>query len=121
MGMSFGIASRTANGIEILTLHGRLVLGDGTGQVRAAVQRALAQPTTRGLVLDLSGLAYMDSAGLGELVGAYASAAAKNRALKLLRPHERIGSLLQVTKLYSTFDVFPDEAAALASFAQGAE
>lgn len=112
--MPLTITPRQQNGITILALSGRLTLGEGTGLLRAAVQKQLADGP--GMVLDLSALHYIDSAGLGELVGSYASASSRGKQLKLLRPHERLHSLLQITKLYTTFEVFQDEAAAVASF-----
>ncbi|MBI4902948.1 MAG: STAS domain-containing protein [Acidobacteria bacterium] len=114
--MSFTISSRKRDGIEILTLAGRLVLGDGTGLLRTAVRKSLEEGND--LLLDLAGLGYMDSAGLGELVGSYASASSRMRQMKLMRPQDRIGTLLQITKLYATFEVFPDEASALAAFSE---
>lgn len=113
--MAFTINTRNSGGVAVLGLAGRLVLGNGTGQLREAVQKAIG--ASQDLLIDLAGLEYMDSAGLGELVGAYASASARGRRMKLLRPQPRIGSMLQITKLYSTFEVFEDETAALASFA----
>ena len=117
--MAFTITNHHAEGVQVLALTGRLVLGDGTGALRAAVDRALSGG--EGVLLDLGGLTYMDSAGLGEMVGAHASASTKGQKLKLLRPQPRIGSMLQITKLYTTFEVFQEEAAALASFASSAE
>jgi anti-sigma B factor antagonist len=112
--MTLTISSRRSGGVEILDVAGRLTLGDGTGALRDAVRKALERGAD--LLLNLSGVAYIDSAGLGELVGGYASAVARGRQVKLLRPHKRVDSLLQMTKLYATFEIFEDEAAAVASF-----
>jgi anti-sigma B factor antagonist len=112
--MSLTISSRKSGGVEIIGLSGRLTLGDGTAGVREATRRALEGGSN--ILIDLSSVDYIDSAGLGELVSAYASATSKGKSVKLLRPMKRVDSLLHVTKMYSTFEVFEDEAAALASF-----
>jgi anti-sigma B factor antagonist len=112
--MSLTIHQRTSDNVEILKLTGRLTLGEGgsalRGKVREAVERA------GDLLVDLSGVTYIDSAGLGELVAGYAAMTASGRRMKLLRPHRRVDSMLQMTKLYTTFEVFEDEHAALASY-----
>jgi len=113
--MSLTITSRKSNEIEILVLSGRLTLGDdGTGALRETARKALDRGAD--ILVDLSGVDYIDSAGLGELVSAYASAAARGRHVKLMRPLKRVDSLLHITKMYSTFEIFEDEAAAIASF-----
>ena len=112
--MSLTISSKRNGNIEILVLAGRLTLGDGSSSLRAVVKETLER--TSSIVVDLSSLAYIDSAGLGELVSGYASAKARGAEMKLLRPSKRVDSMLQITKLYTTFEVFEDEAAAVASF-----
>jgi len=112
--MSLTITSRKSNDVEILILAGRLTLGDGTGALRQAARQILDRNAD--ILIDLSGVHYIDSAGLGELVSAYASAASRGRHVKLLRPLKRVDSLLHITKMYSTFEIFEDEAAAIASF-----
>ena len=112
--MSLTITSRKSNEIEILVLSGRLTLGEGTGALRETARKALDSGAD--ILVDLSGVDYIDSAGLGELVSAYASAAARGRHVKLLRPLKRVDSLLHITKMYSTFEIFEDEASAIASF-----
>lgn len=112
--MSFTISSRNSDQVEILQLSGRLTLGDGTSSLREATRKALERRMN--LLIDLSGVDYIDSAGLGELVAAYASATSRNLSVKLLRPMQRVSSLLHITKMYSTFEVFEDEAEAIRSF-----
>ena len=112
--MALTISNRRSGGVEILDVAGRLTLGDGTGALRDATRKAMERGAD--LLLNLSGVAYIDSAGLGELVGSYASAVSRGRRMKLLRPQKRVDSLLQMTKLYATFEIFEDEAAAVASF-----
>jgi len=112
--MSLTISSRSSNNVEILVLSGRLTLGEGTSELRETARKALDKGSN--ILIDLSGVDYIDSAGLGELVSAYASAASRNLAVKLARPLKRVDSLLHITKMYSTFEIFEDEATALASF-----
>ncbi len=115
--MSFTIQHRTSDGVEIFQMAGRLVLGDGTSVFREAIRGAIDRKAD--VLADLSGVSYVDSAGLGELVSGYASLTSRGRQMKLLRPMERVNSLLHVTKLYSTFEVFEDELTALKSFKPG--
>jgi anti-sigma B factor antagonist len=110
----FTINNRKSGEVEILILSGRLTLGDGTSTLRDSARQALDSGAD--LLLDLSGVDYIDSAGLGELVSAFASATSRGRQMKLLRPLKRVDSLLHITKMYSTFEIFEDEATALASF-----
>ena len=112
--MSLTISSRKAGEVEILVLAGRLTLGDGTAGLRETARKVLDRGAN--ILIDLSGVDYIDSAGLGELVSAYASAASRGRHVKLLRPLKRVDSLLHITKMYSTFEIFEDEVAAIASF-----
>lgn len=112
--MSLTISSRSLNNVEILVLAGRLTLGEGTSDLRDSARKALDRGEN--VLIDLSGVDYIDSAGLGELVSAYASAASRGLAVKLLRPLKKVHSLLHVTKMYSTFEIFDDEPTALASF-----
>lgn len=112
--MSLTISNRKSNNVEILVLSGRLTLGEGTSGLREAARSALNRGAE--VLIDLSGVDYIDSSGLGELVSAYASATSRGLHVKLLRPLNRVHSLLHVTKMYSTFEIFEDEAAALASF-----
>ena len=108
--------SRHSGNVEILTLSGRLTLGDATAAFRETTRKLFEGGSD--ILVDVSGVDYMDSAGLGELVAAYASASSRGRQMKLLRPVSKISQLLHVTKLYSTFEIFEDEAEALASFSK---
>lgn len=112
--MALTISRRIVDDVEILGLAGRLVLGEETSGLRAQTTAAFDRRSD--VLLDLSGLTYLDSAGLGELVSSLASAASRGRSMKLLRPQKRMKDLLQITKLYATFEVFEDEAVALRSF-----
>lgn len=109
--MAIQMASRDVEGVTILDLKGRLMLGEGTNMLREGVRACLNQ--SQKVVINLGGVEYIDSAGLGELVGCHASAANKGAVVALLNVNERIHGILQVTKLYSVFEVFKDEKAAL--------
>jgi anti-sigma B factor antagonist len=71
------------------------------------------------VLVNFSGINYLDSTGIGELVGYMNRFVENNRQLKLLKPHERIRKLLQITKLNTIFEIYEDEKEALASFARG--
>lgn len=110
------IQRRNSGSIEVIHMAGRLVLGEGTSALRETIRAAVERESD--VLIDLSGVSYIDSAGLGELVAGYSSVTSRGREMKLLRPAERVDSLLHITKLYSTFEVFEEESAALATFTQ---
>jgi anti-sigma B factor antagonist len=104
--------------VTIIRLDGKITLGDGSGVLRETVAKAFADGVTK-VLLDLGGVSYIDSAGLGELVGCYTSAKHKGATLKLLHLQKRVEGLMQMTKLYLLFATFEDESAAIQSFADG--
>jgi len=106
---------RQAGGIVIVDLSGRITLGDGSGVVRETVQDML-QEGQKNILLNLGEVSYIDSSGLGELVGAYATAANQGAQIKLLNVQKKVHDLLQVTKLYTVFESFTSETAAVRSF-----
>ena len=109
--MSFEMSSRDVYGVTILDLKGRLMLGEGTSLLREGV-RACLNHNLR-IVINLAHIDYIDSAGLGELVGCQAAAANRGAVIGLMKLNERVHDLLRVTKLYSVFEVFADEPAAV--------
>ena len=113
--MTMKIDSREIDGAVILDLNGRLVLGEGTILLREQV-RALISKGQKKILLNLRDVPYIDSSGLGELVSAFAAARREEGELKLLNLAQKVHGLLQITKLYTVFDVFEDEDAALRSF-----
>ena len=117
--MSCKAAVRHAGNVTIVDLSGRITLGDGSGLVRNTIKDQL-NAGHKDLLLNLADVTYMDSAGLGELVGAYASVTNAGGRIKLLNAQGRVSEVLAVTKLYTVFESFSDEAAALASFPAGA-
>jgi anti-sigma B factor antagonist len=106
---------REAGGVAIVDLAGRLTLGEGSGLVRDTIKE-LVNSGRRNILLNLKEVSYIDSAGLGELVGVYATASNQGGTIKLLNVQTRVDNLLQVTKLYTVFVTFTDETKALASF-----
>ncbi len=113
--MALTIASREVDGVTVLDLSGRITLGEGSVQIRDAI-RELIGKGQKSVLLDMGDVNYIDSSGLGELVSAYTSAKNQSAALKLLKLTKKVHDLLQLTKLYTVFDIYDDEAAAIASF-----
>jgi anti-sigma B factor antagonist len=113
--MTLKIATREVNGVVIIDLSGRLTMGEASAAIREEVVDQLRQGF-RKILLNLADVTYIDSAGLGELTAAYTSVKNRDGALKLLKLTKRVHDLMQITKLYTVFDVFDDERTAIASF-----
>lgn len=109
------IVERTVGDITILDLQGKLITGDGAELLRDKVSSAVFQGHSR-VLLNLAGVPYMDSGGLGELVHCSMAARRANGAVKLVNLTSRITELLTITKLLTVFDTFETESEALASF-----
>jgi anti-sigma B factor antagonist len=107
---------RQEQGVAVVDLSGRITLGDGTGEIRETMKK-LIQSGQKKILLNLGDVTYMDSAGLGELVGAYASVANAGGVIKLLNAQKKVSDLLSVTKLYTVFQAFNNEPEAIRSFA----
>ena len=110
------ISSRTLEDVAILDVTGRITLGDGSAALREAVRKVIEDGTKK-VLLNLHGVGYIDSSGLGELVGTYSSVRNRGGQVKLVNPSKRIQDLLQMTRLSLVFDVQTDEASAIQSFA----
>ena len=113
--MALAIASRDVDGVTVLDLRGRITLGEGSVQLRDAI-RDLIGKGQKHILLDLGEVNYIDSSGLGELVSAFTTARNQGAALKLLKLTKKVHDLLQLTKLYTVFDIYDDEASAIASY-----
>ena len=113
MGMKF--KTRQVDGVTILDLSGRITLGEGSVTLRDAVQDALSKGDKH-ILLNLGNVDYIDSSGIGELVSAFTSVKNSGGELKLLHLTKKVHDLLQITKLYTVFDVKDDEASAVKSF-----
>jgi anti-sigma B factor antagonist len=110
---------RYSGDVAIVDLSGRITLGEGCGLVRGTIKQLMGAGH-KNILLNLKDVSYIDSAGLGELVGSYASITNLGGQIKLLHTQGKVKDLLAVTKLYTVFVTFDDEAAALRSFAAGA-
>jgi len=113
--MSANINMRHLEGVTVLEVSGRLVLGDGRIAFRDTIQDVLKTGTQK-IVVDLSGVNYMDSCGLGELANAYTSAKARGCDVKLAGLTRKLDNLLLITKLATVFEIYLDEVEAVASF-----
>ncbi len=113
--MALTIASREVDGVTVVDLSGRITLGEGSVQLRDAIRELISKGQTR-ILLNLADVNYIDSSGLGELVSAYTTAKNQGATLKLLKLTKKVHDLLQLTKLYTVFDISDDEASAIASF-----
>ena len=101
--------------LDLLDLSGRITLGEGSVQLRDAV-RDLLSKGQKHILLNLGDVTYIDSSGIGELVSAFTTVKNQGGELKLLNLTRKVHDLLQITKLYTVFDVKDDEASAVASF-----
>lgn len=106
---------RDVDEIGVIDFSGEITLGEGTSTLRMMV-RELVVKGHRKILLNLGEVDYIDSAGLGELVGAQETVRKARGELKLLQPNERVRDLIQITRLFTVFDVQPNEPAAIRSF-----
>ena len=112
--MNLKIDSRQTDGVTILSCAGRIVFGDEATLLRDILKRTLT--TSRQIVLNLSGVTYIDSGGLGTLVGVYSSARSGGADIKLTGLGQRLRDVLQITKLVTVFEVYDSEQQAIAAF-----
>ena len=113
--MSIDFSTRQSDDITIVDLKGRITLGEGSATVRDTVHDLLSKGQKR-ILLNLRDVNYIDSSGIGELVSAFTAAKKQGGELKLLNLTKKTHDLLQITKLYTVFDVKEDEALAVESF-----
>ncbi len=109
---------RVVDGIAVLDCSGRIVFGDESAALRDTVKQLIAEH--KNIVLNLGGVNYIDSGGLGTLVALYTSARGANANIKLSNLTQRVGDLLQVTKLLTVFEVYDTEDKALQAFRKSA-
>src|SRR5216684_6819750 len=112
------ISTRTIDGVLIVDCNGRLVFGEESANLRDTVKKLISE--NKNIVLNLSGVSYIDSGGLGTLVALYTSAQTNGGKIKLASLTPRVGDLLQVTKLVTIFEVYDNEEQAVQSFRRGA-
>src|SRR6266704_3851131 len=112
--MQLRLSTRTIDGVLIVDCGGRIVFGEESAALRDTVKKLI--PDNKRVVLNLGGISYIDSGGLGTLVALYTTAHNAGGAIKLARLTQRVGDLLQVTKLVTIFEVFDTEEKAVESF-----
>jgi anti-sigma B factor antagonist len=108
------LSTRTVDDILVVDCAGRIVFGEESAELRETVKKLIAQSGR--IVLNLAHVSYIDSGGLGTLVALYTTARNAGGSIKLANLTERVGDLLQVTKLLTVFEVFDSEKGALESF-----
>ena len=113
--MALKITNKMASGVTVVYCSGRIVFGDETASLRETVKNLMAE--NKQLVLNLGGVSYIDSGGLGTLVGLYTSAKAAGGNVKLANLTQRVRDQLVLTKLVTVFEFYDSEEQAVASFA----
>jgi anti-sigma B factor antagonist len=116
--MNLKMEKRLDNGITIVSCYGRIMFGEEANALRDSLKQALSK--TPRMVLNLSGVTYIDSGGLGTLVGVYSSARGAGADIKLTGLGQRLRDVLQITKLATVFEVYDSEQEAVAALSHGA-
>jgi len=109
--------SRRVDGVTIMDLSGRITLGEGSVMLRDQIRELLGKGEKK-ILLNLGDVTYIDSSGIGELVSAFTTVRNQGGELKLLNLTKKVHDLLQITKLYTVFDVKDDEASAIKAFSK---
>jgi anti-sigma B factor antagonist len=115
--VSMKASTRQVDGITIVDLSGRITLGEGSVVLRDTIRDVVAAGNKK-ILLNLGDVTYIDSSGIGELVSSFTSVRNQGGELKLLNLTKKVHDLLQITKLYTVFDIKDDEAQAVASFSK---
>ena len=116
--MQLKLNTRTENGVTIIDCNGRIVFGEESALLRDTVKKLIGDNSQ--IVLNLADISYIDSGGLGTLVALYTTAHNAGGSVKLANLTQRVGDLLQVTKLLTVFEVYDSEEKAVESFKKGA-
>jgi anti-sigma B factor antagonist len=106
---------REVGDVAVLDFSGKITLGEGSSTLRRMV-RELITKGHRKILMDLGDVDYIDSSGIGEMVAAFTTVRSAQGELKIVHLTKRVHDILQITRLYTVFDVQPDEAGALRSF-----
>lgn len=115
MNMALRATYRDAGPVTVVDLSGRITLGDGSALLRKTI-RGLLQDERKKILLNLADVDYIDSSGIGELVSGFTAVKNQSGELKLLQLTKKVRDLLQITKLYTVFDIYSDENTAIRSF-----
>jgi anti-sigma B factor antagonist len=113
--VSIKLNTRQVGDVTVLDLAGRITLGEGSSTLRDSLKELVAKGEKK-VLLNLGDVTYIDSSGIGELVSGFTTVTNQGGSLKLLGLNKRVKDLLQVTKLYTVFETFEDEAEAVRSF-----
>jgi anti-sigma B factor antagonist len=113
-GMTLKMDTLLADGVTVVACTGRIVFGEESSGLRDSLKKLLE--TTKRIVLNLSGVTYIDSGGLGTLVGVYSSARAQGADIKLTGLGQRLRDVLAITKLATVFEVYDTEQEAIAAY-----
>jgi len=113
--VSVKMNTRQIGDVTVIDAAGRITLGEGSTAFREAIKDLVAKGQKK-ILLNLGEISYIDSSGIGELVSGFTSVSNAGGQLKLLNLTKRVQDLLQITKLYTVFEVFDDEAVALSSY-----
>ena len=116
--MQLKLNTRVSNGVTVVDCNGRIVFGEESALLRDTLKKLIGESNQ--IVLNLGSITYIDSGGLGTLVALYTTAHNAGGAVKLANLTQRVGDLLQVTKLLTVFEVYDSEEKAIASFGKGA-
>ena len=109
------IRERQAGDVTVLDMNGKVTIGEGSVALRTAIRRLLEEGKKK-ILLNLAGVGYIDSSGIGELVSSYTAINKEQGQLKLLNLTQKLQDLLAITKLLTVFDVYEDESEALNSY-----
>ena len=113
--MSVKLTTRQVGDVTVVDASGKITLGEGSSTFRDIIRDMMARGNKK-LLINLAEVNYIDSSGIGEMVSGFTSVTNQGGQLKLLNLTKRVQDLLQITKLYTVFEVFDDEAAAVRSF-----
>ena len=114
--MSVKLNTRQVGDVSVVDVAGRITLGEGSSALRD-LMRELVGKGQKKILLNLGEVSYIDSSGIGELVSGFTTVTNSGGEMKLLNLNKRVKDLLQITKLYTVFDVHEDEAGAIRAFA----
>jgi len=114
--VSVKLTSRQVGDVTVVDAAGRITLGEGASAFREKI-RELVNNNSKKILLNLGDVSYIDSSGIGELVSGFTTVTNSGGQLKLVGLSKRVKDLLQITKLYTVFEAFDDEAQAVRSFA----
>jgi anti-sigma B factor antagonist len=113
--VSVKLTTRQVGDVTVIDAAGRITLGEGASAFRDII-RDLAAKGDKKLLLNLSDVSYIDSSGIGELVSGFTTVTNHGGSLKLVGLSKRVKDMLQITKLYTVFETFEDEAQAVRSY-----